>query len=403
MTPPMNGAWPCSTSMPLVREFFHGDPERYPEAVAMIRHNPDTQDQWAYHYLHDVLGSAIGLVDSAGTLVERYTYDPYGKVFIEKWDATANGGQGAFVASETDCGTSNPACGRMPYSPTGNPFLWTGHRYDPAVGLYHTLYRTYSPTLGRWLQRDPIGYFGGSINLYEYVNSSPLNDSDPFGDQPKNGPTEIKNFREFLIEKGCKPGCANRCGRDKDGNPTEGCNAVSTDLPCWNECMKKCRAEANRLVGLLRGSINCGNKGAYPGNCASFSNYLKYVFDQHKWEFFGLNSIELHILQGSYVHKVVAIWFLGMNSYVQGFREYLAFIDAVDFNRASNQGDFKLNAFEGGRDPFWGRPGENIEGAAGTQYLPTGPTQPVNSEHFTGHQAERFPGNKWETQPRPSQ
>ncbi len=200
--------WPCETSMPLVREFLHGDPARYPEQVAMIRHNPDTQDQWTYHYLHDVLGSVIGVVNETGTLVERYTldagerlcrspragrtrsirrrvkgttYDPYGKVFIEKWDDAANEGSGAWVERASECGTGVPACGQMPYSPTGNPFLWTGHRYDAAVGLYHTHFRFYDPVLGRWLQRDPIGYAAGSINLYEYVLSGPLFFIDPLG------------------------------------------------------------------------------------------------------------------------------------------------------------------------------------------------------------------------------
>ncbi|MBE7506266.1 MAG: hypothetical protein HS101_08285 [Planctomycetia bacterium] len=71
---------------------------------------PVSMPSGAYHYLHDALGSVIGLVDAPGELVERYTYDPYGKVFIEKWDA--------------------------------------------AVGLYATLYRTYSLTLGKTV-RNP--------------------------------------------------------------------------------------------------------------------------------------------------------------------------------------------------------------------------------------------------------
>jgi len=96
----------------------------------------------SYHYLHDVLGSVIGLVDDAGKMVERYTYDPYGKVFIEKWDAAANGGNGDWTAS------AEPVSG-LPVSSVGNPFMWTGHRYDAAVGLHATLYRTYSPTLGK--------------------------------------------------------------------------------------------------------------------------------------------------------------------------------------------------------------------------------------------------------------
>ena len=36
------------------------------------------------------------------------------------------------------------------------------------------------PFLGRWIQRDPIGYAGG-INLYEYVVSNPVGSTDASG------------------------------------------------------------------------------------------------------------------------------------------------------------------------------------------------------------------------------
>jgi uncharacterized protein RhaS with RHS repeats len=50
----------------------------------------------------------------------------------------------------------------------------------PGVELYAFVYRTYSPQLGRWLQRDPLGYVDG-MNLYEYVRSGPLTWIDPLG------------------------------------------------------------------------------------------------------------------------------------------------------------------------------------------------------------------------------
>ncbi|MBE7505749.1 MAG: hypothetical protein HS101_05610 [Planctomycetia bacterium] len=33
----------------------------------------DAVRRWVFHYLHDALGSVIGLVNDAGELVERYT------------------------------------------------------------------------------------------------------------------------------------------------------------------------------------------------------------------------------------------------------------------------------------------------------------------------------------------
>ena len=51
-----------------------------------------------------------------------------------------------------------PATARLPgdadASRFGNPFLFTGQRYDAATGLYHFWARTYDPVLARWLQRD---------------------------------------------------------------------------------------------------------------------------------------------------------------------------------------------------------------------------------------------------------
>ena len=38
----------------------------------------------------------------------------------------------------------------------------------PRIAIFGN--RHYSPALGRWITRDPIGYAGG-INLYEYVES----------------------------------------------------------------------------------------------------------------------------------------------------------------------------------------------------------------------------------------
>jgi uncharacterized protein RhaS with RHS repeats len=40
--------------------------------------------------------------------------------------------------------------------------------------------RYYDPTIGRFAQRDPIGFHGG-INVYTYVQNNPVNATDPLG------------------------------------------------------------------------------------------------------------------------------------------------------------------------------------------------------------------------------
>ena len=92
-------------------------------------------------------------------VVERYVYDPYGRVRIydEAW------------TSELSWSGSKK-----------NEILYCGYRFDPESGLYHVRNRMYHPTLGRWLQRDPAGYVDG-LNLYEYVRSWPCTLTDATG------------------------------------------------------------------------------------------------------------------------------------------------------------------------------------------------------------------------------
>ncbi|MCS7090624.1 MAG: RHS repeat-associated core domain-containing protein, partial [Limisphaera sp.] len=53
-------------------------------------------------------------------------------------------------------------------------------RTDPTTDLVLYEYRPYSPGLGRWPSRDPIGELGGK-NLYAYVANDAVNASDPVG------------------------------------------------------------------------------------------------------------------------------------------------------------------------------------------------------------------------------
>ena len=60
-------------------------------------------------------------------------------------------------------------------------YLFTGQQRSSQLGLYDLRNRFYSPSIGRFLQPDPIGFGGDPTNLYRYVRNNPLKWSDPSG------------------------------------------------------------------------------------------------------------------------------------------------------------------------------------------------------------------------------
>ncbi len=55
-----------------------------------------------------------------------------------------------------------------------------GQYYDTESNLWHNGFRDYEPTLGRYLQSDPIGLEGG-VSTYSYVGGSPIMNTDLLG------------------------------------------------------------------------------------------------------------------------------------------------------------------------------------------------------------------------------
>ena len=121
--------------------------------LGLGRHGIKTNNAWKY-YLTDGLGSTVSLTDDTGSTVAAYDYDDYGE-------------------------TSQIAGSTSVY----NPFLYTGQEWDSELGMYNLRARHYSPSLGRFIARDPIGHAGGS-NLYSYCSADPIGHSDPDGMAP---------------------------------------------------------------------------------------------------------------------------------------------------------------------------------------------------------------------------
>ncbi len=181
-----------------------------------------------YYHLTDAMFSTIALIDLSANLVERVTYDPYG-LPLHHPSADLNGDGYITSVGNTLAGNDAKAItntnltygprywgaeigGAYTYSGVGDIDrdgdidatdlgVWgatvatqfpgwlsavdgvagfDGYIYDPEVAMYMVRYRTYEPSLGRWLERDPIGHAGGR-NLYEYLGSSPNTYSDPTG------------------------------------------------------------------------------------------------------------------------------------------------------------------------------------------------------------------------------
>ena len=93
----------------------------------------------------------IGVTNPGGTLVDTIVYTGFG-----------------VIASETAPG------------PGGN-ILYAGMWYDRNTGLSRTPNRAYASATGDWTTTDPIGFSGGSSDLYSYVGNNATDTTDPSG------------------------------------------------------------------------------------------------------------------------------------------------------------------------------------------------------------------------------
>jgi len=133
-------------------------------------------------YHSDSHGNVFALLNNSAGVMERYSYDAFGKPKITGWTDEIDRGSGWY----------------------GNRFMFQGREWIPDLGIYDYRHRIYHPGLGRFLQSDPMGLqtdgakltpeqkalygagapeaFGSSeMNLFRYCGDDPVDKSDALG------------------------------------------------------------------------------------------------------------------------------------------------------------------------------------------------------------------------------
>ncbi len=100
---------------------------------------------------YDNNGNIIGYWNEDGEIVAEYAYDAFGNTIYEDGDLAD------FF-----------------------PHRFSTKYYDAETDLYYYGYRYYSPSLGRWISRDPIEE-KGAFNIYSFCKNSPLDKLDHLG------------------------------------------------------------------------------------------------------------------------------------------------------------------------------------------------------------------------------
>lgn len=120
--------------------------------LVLTRHHTPDGETTSFVPAYDGAGNVLALYDTVtGKRAAEYEYGAFGELLRSTGAAAKENG-----------------------------FLWSTKIRDEETGNVAYEFRYYSPSIGRWINRDPVGERGG-VNLFKFCNNDPVQTVDAFG------------------------------------------------------------------------------------------------------------------------------------------------------------------------------------------------------------------------------